>query len=340
MSNKHELTICYVAGKSGGHIIPCLTLAKNWCAANKNGHVIFISSQHPLDQTLTKNQQGTVHYYLKLSDVPHKKIYRYPLFLGQMLWSVARSIAILRKTRPIRVVSTGGIVAVPTILAAYLLRIPIELWELNVVPGRTIVFLARFACTINLCFANTQQYLPKNSPCTIAPYPTRYSAHDIGARAHAHTQLQLNPHRLTLFFIGGSQGSTSLNMIIKKLVTQHPAIVEHITCIHQTGSLDKTDWATFYRTHHIPALVFAYRHDLASCYSAADIIISRAGAGAIFEADLFKKPCLLVPLQTSHTSHQIDNAQAMAKKHPERFFYTNDHMATEQLYALIRDHTL
>jgi UDP-N-acetylglucosamine--N-acetylmuramyl-(pentapeptide) pyrophosphoryl-undecaprenol N-acetylglucosamine transferase len=335
MPNKHQLTICYVAGKSGGHIIPCLTLAKNWRNTHKNGNVLFISSNHPLDRTLTKNQYVTANYYLSLSDVPYKKIYRYPVFFWQFLTSCIRSIHILRKTHPIRVVSTGGIVAIPVILAAYVLRIPVELWELNVVPGRTISFLARFATTINICFSETQQYLPKNT-CILVSYPTRYSANDKISREHAHTQLHLNQDRITLFIIGGSQGSASLSMIVKKLIEQYPDSAPQITCIHQTGDLDTTDWAAFYRIHHIPALVFAYRHDLAPCYNAADIIISRAGAGAIFEAAVFEKPCILVPLKTAHTAHQVDNAQAMAKQHPENFFHTSDVMAPEQLYVIIK----
>ena len=75
----------------------------------------------------------------------------------------------------------------------------------------------------------------------------------------------------------------------------------------------------------IPAVVFAYKEDLAPCYGAADIIISRGGAGSLFEALFFNKPCIAIPLETSSTAHQKDNARALSQNYPELFT-----MLTEQ----------
>ena len=63
--------------------------------------------------------------------------------------------------------------------------------------------------------------------------------------------------------------------------------------------------------------MFAYKEDLAPCYAAADIIICRAGAGSLFETLFFGKPCLTIPLETSSTAHQKDNARALSKQYPE-----------------------
>ena len=75
----------------------------------------------------------------------------------------------------------------------------------------------------------------------------------------------------------------------------------------------------FYERHHIPAVVFAYNEQLQNFYNLADLIICRAGAGTLFEAEFFKKRCIIIPLQTDLNDHQLQNAQAMAQMYPDRF---------------------
>jgi UDP-N-acetylglucosamine:LPS N-acetylglucosamine transferase len=89
--------------------------------------------------------------------------------------------------------------------------------------------------------------------------------------------------------------------------------------IHQTGSRDQTDWHALYKRNNIPAVVFDYRDAIAPCYVAADLIISRAGAGMLFEILFFEKPSIIIPLEATTTSHQIDNAYAMNTEHPTLF---------------------
>ena len=70
---------------------------------------------------------------------------------------------------------------------------------------------------------------------------------------------------------------------------------------------------SFTQTTHIPAVVFDYRDAIAPCYVAADLIISRAGAGMLFEILFFEKPSIIIPLEAKTTSHQLDNAYAMTR---------------------------
>jgi UDP-N-acetylglucosamine:LPS N-acetylglucosamine transferase len=85
--------------------------------------------------------------------------------------------------------------------------------------------------------------------------------------------------------------------------------------------------------------VFAYQENLAPLFCAADIVVSRAGAGAIFEINFFEKKCVLIPLQTKQTNHQLDNARAYAKQHPTRtWLCTNDQEVNRELIRLINEH--
>jgi UDP-N-acetylglucosamine--N-acetylmuramyl-(pentapeptide) pyrophosphoryl-undecaprenol N-acetylglucosamine transferase len=91
--------------------------------------------------------------------------------------------------------------------------------------------------------------------------------------------------------------------------------------IHQTGSTDETDWKQLYTSKNITAHVFSYNPELALLYTAADIIICRAGAGTLFEINFFNKKCIIIPLKTATTDHQVHNAIAMSADYPDLFEY-------------------
>ena len=240
-ANNQQLTICFVAGKSGGHLIPCLTLAQIWQQQHSDGHVLFLSTNTPLDQKLTTHSIITQRYLFTLDNVPGRHITKYPRFIWQLLSCWVRSYKILKKERPERVISTGGYIAIPVVCAACLLRIPVELWELNAEPGRTILFLAPLAKRINICFPEAQTKLPAKK-CKLIDYPIRYTSSEKITQADAQKLLGFDQKRATVFILGGSQGSAELSATIAALICQYPELADKIQCVHQTGDRDKTDW--------------------------------------------------------------------------------------------------
>jgi UDP-N-acetylglucosamine--N-acetylmuramyl-(pentapeptide) pyrophosphoryl-undecaprenol N-acetylglucosamine transferase len=125
--------------------------------------------------------------------------------------------------------------------------------------------------------------------------------------------------RKTIFILGGSQGSVLLNTCIKNFFEQNLPVLSLVQVIHQIGAQDQFDWVGFYKNMRVPAFVFSYNEDLAACYRATDVIVCRAGAGTLFEVLFFNKRALVVPLVAQTTSHQVDNAQALAQEHLELF---------------------
>ncbi len=318
-------TISFVAGKSGGHIIPCLTLAQKYLKEQPETHVLFFSNDTPLDKKiLSKHPVITQHIPLPLIKFNITQVYRYPLVILQAIYSFVVSLYYLWKNRPIKLISTGSIVSIPVCLSAFLLRIPIELYEPNAVPGKTIKLLAPLAQTIFVCFAQTKAHFPKQSKnkqrCVLVNYPVRYTAQDKQiSQSAAQSILNLNQNKKTVLLLGGSQGSISLNNIVKQWLNQYPVLHKDIQIIHQTGDYDSTNWPAWYQQRTITAQVFNYKNDLAHCYIAADLVLCRAGAGILFEVQFFGTSCIIVPLKANTTTHQIDNAQALAQKFPEQF---------------------
>jgi len=307
-------TIALVAGHSGGHIVPCLTIASQ--QLNKEDQCIIFSTNAPLDRQIIANS-SSISKHVPLKVHPPRNWYQMPMHLIRMVGAFFQSLFHLHRAKPAKVITTGGLVAVPVCMAAWVLRIPIELYELNAVPGKAVKFLAPMATTIFVCFDKAKKYFPV-AKCSRVDYPLRYR--DMGIdKVNVIDELKFDKARKVLLILGGSQGSHFINRAIAQLLIEHPELDAQLQIIHQTGASDQTDYAAQYHKLNIPAHVFAYHDNLAPFYGVADLVIARAGAGTIFETLHFKTPCILIPLETQATDHQVDNAQAIAAEYPEQF---------------------
>ncbi len=168
--------IFLVAGGSGGHILPALQLGKDW-KQKHNGSLLFIGQHGKLDKALV--QRNHIIDEIKLLATPklsRKKLWLLPFFMLQLAANFFKSFYWLLMHRPQKIVSTGGMLTIPVALAGWLLRTPLELHELNVVPGKAVAFLAPLATTIFTAFSKTETYLKNyKHKCKQKPYPIRFS---------------------------------------------------------------------------------------------------------------------------------------------------------------------
>ncbi len=308
-----------MAGRSGGHIIPCMTFLKNAIAADPEYSVLFFSTDTQLDRSILALYPANFKYIpLSLDSFPGKKIVRYPSFLVQCIRSFITSFRVLRKMKAEKVVSMGGYVSLPVCAAAVVLRIPIEGFELNAVPGKALLWLAPYVRTMHVCFGEASSFF-KNSLCQITAYPLRFSYEDRLARDKGLSKYGLDPAKKTLLVVGGSQGSRSINELIKDFFKKNTHRALDIQIIHQAGANNVTDLELFYKSQGCTARVFEYEHTLQFAYAAADFVIARAGAGTLFELEFFEKKTMLIPLEIKSTLHQRENAQAFVLKNPSLF---------------------
>lgn len=327
------LILCFVAGKSGGHLLPCLTQAEQILHTQQANEVYLFSSGSALDEKIMQKHPD-VHHYVPavLQGIPYKQPWFFPLFFWEMGCYFFNSLYKLWNINPAKIISFGGLNSIPVCLAGKLLGIPFDLYELNVEPGQTIRFLSYFTDTIHICFSQTADYF-KNKKCVLTPYPIRFTQKD---RIYDRTQLLktwgLSENRKTIVILGGSQGSLFVNQAIKACLEEDATLTQKVQIIHQIGIYDQDDYKEFYQKHDIPAVVFAYNEQLQNFYNLADLIICRAGAGTLFEVEFFKKQCIIIPLQTELNDHQLQNAHAMAAMHPNFFtVILQEHCATQLL---------
>ncbi len=342
-----------VAAGSGGHILPALTLANDWKLEQADRRVVFITGATPLEHRIIEQQTDidrTIH--MPLARFSLRKWYLFPILCVQIARLFIKSFFTLFEHKPQRVITTGGIHAIPVCLAAWTMRIPIDVYELNVLPGKAVMVLKYFATNLFCVFKETQQHLPKS---TLVAYPIRHEIKQAQMpiptlitlinRQHASEQywVPFEVQRKTIFILGGSQGSQLLNKLIKVFLTENPTMKQRVQIIHQTGSFEETDWQHFYKHLDIPAIAFSYDPLIAHYYQLADLIMCRAGAGTLFEIAYLRRPCIVIPLLAQTTNHQMYNAQAMAKAHPEIFtvlsqeaIATNHEALFEQIKSILQ----
>lgn len=313
------LTLCFVAGKSGGHLLPCITQAEKIIQNQPKSSMYLFSSGTDLDRKIMQKHPKIEHYIPAcLDSIPYKTPWLFPLFIYQFISYFITSLYKLYRIKPDKIMSFGGLNSIPVCLAGKILGIPFEIYELNVEPGQSVSFLSYFTNTVHICFSQTAQYF-QHKKCILSDYPIRFTEKDrIYDKQKLLDEWSLSQDRKTIVILGGSQGSVFLNKAIKNCLLDK-SIASKVQIIHQTGMHDQDDYKSFYQAHHIPAVVFAYNEQLENFYNLADLIICRAGAGTLFEVNFFNKPCIIIPLQTDLNGHQLQNAGAIKIMHPEKF---------------------
>ncbi len=214
--------------------------------------------------------------------------------LVKLVKGVTASRKILRKFNPDVLLFTGGFVAVPMALAGT--AINSLLYVPDIEPGLALRTLARFSDKIALTAHDSKKYFKSNDKSVVTGYPTRENFKKIG-KEEARKQFGLKNELPVLLIIGGSKGAHLINQAV---LPNLPALLPRYQVLHITGNADcqecqdlKLKMAAELGEHYHP---FAYLHDeISAAFSAADLVISRAGASILGELPTMGLPALLVP---------------------------------------------
>lgn len=319
--NKAPGTVCFVAGRSGGHLIPALTLAERHKEQFPDDEIVFFSTNTTLDsRILQESKRKVIDEYttFDLDNVP-RRWFEYPLYALKVLKVFCYSFKFFYTRKPKKIVSTGGYISVPICYAAYLLRVYIELHEFNVIPGEAIKVMSKFANRVFISFGQASIQL-RSVACSLVGYPVRFPpAMREWPQEVVVTGIELSSVRKTLFILGGSQGSIFINGLIREWILRNHEHHHLLQVIHQTGGQDPFNWKEFYNQLGIPAIVFDFSDHVEHYYLAADLIVNRAGAGTLFEILFFPRKSITIPLESATTDHQVANAEAIAAIYPHVF---------------------
>jgi UDP-N-acetylglucosamine--N-acetylmuramyl-(pentapeptide) pyrophosphoryl-undecaprenol N-acetylglucosamine transferase len=226
--------------------------------------------------------------------------------------SVPQALAMLAWLRPDAIFTTGGYVALPALLAASAMRIPVVMWDGNVVPGRSVRVTARLADCLAVTFESTCKTLHKLKPCFVTGTPIRDPRKT--GRAEARAALGVPAGDKLILIFGGSQSVRRFNSAVAEAL---PILVEKASILHVTGDAGY-DEAVEGRASLPEALQARYRperylgEEMTEALAAADLVVGRAGSSTLSEVAAFGLPMVVVPYPHA-AGHQRRNAEELVR---------------------------
>ena len=296
------------AGGSGGHILPALTVVDSIHKINPDIQIEYVHSFSNLEKEIY-SQSDLICYKFSIGrlrkNVPLKERL---LTLLLLPFSIFKALIIILRAKPDMVFGTGGAVSGPLLLAGWLLRKKTIIWEPNIAPGLTNRWLAPFVDHIIVVFNETKkQFIKKNvdeQKIIQLPYPVRSQISDISMKKNLSTPLRV-------LVLGGSQGSFFINKVVSQVVTS--CFDQPFSFVHQTGQNQFNQLKqTYANCKNIQ--IFSFLKDIYTFYEWADVVISRAGLGALAELSSIGRIGIIIPLENSPDEHQLRNAQILEQK--------------------------
>jgi UDP-N-acetylglucosamine--N-acetylmuramyl-(pentapeptide) pyrophosphoryl-undecaprenol N-acetylglucosamine transferase len=314
------MRIIFTGGGSGGHIFPIIAIVRELKKIRPDFSFYFVG---PKDESgaFMLSREG-----IKVKSILAGKIRRYWSFKAffqnifdvfKMIIGFIQSFFYLFFLFPDLIFSKGGYGAFPVSLLGYIFFTPVMLHESDITPGLSNKIISKIALEIFVSFPVKEVNFFSPKKIISVGNPVRKEIKN-GSKEEAENIFNLKKGKPILLVFGGSQGSQRINNLILNIL---PQLLDDFQVIHQVGPknlkevnaeakvmvsspLDK-----YYHTYP-----FLDEKKLKHALSACDIVLARAGSGAIFEIALCGKPSILVPLPGSAQNHQVNNAYSYQNK--------------------------
>ena len=305
------MRIMFAGGGTGGHLYPAVAMAEELLERFPGTEVSFAGTENGIEAT----EVPRLGYRLHLFRVRGFRRGRRPAdfaanagVLAEFAGAVAAAARLIRRERPDVVVGTGGFVSAPLLLGAQIMGKKTLIQEQNAFPGVTTRLLSLRATEVHLSFEESARFFKRTEGVFVTGNPAR--TFSVSPPGVARKAFGLDPGRPTLLVFGGSRGARSINRAVKRWAAETSG---RVNIIWQTGSLD----FEALRAKCIPSdrlWIGPYINDMAEAYSAADLVLCRAGASSLAELTNLGKPAVLVPYPHATGNHQFFNAEALVKQ--------------------------
>lgn len=307
MRQDNALRILIAAGASAGHLYPALALAECITSRYPRSVIAFVSARrNGIENAIT----GYRLFLLSLR--PFRGSFKIILAAAYgFLKSFLEVFFIIEKFRPDVVIGFGSYVSFPLLLEAALFKKHTIIHEQNVALGRANKYLSLFVDRIAVSFQESEKIKPK---CVFTGNPLRSSL-VIENRQDAQRFFGFD-EKFTILVVGGSQGSQRINSVFTRAAPWLEKRTD-FQCVHITGGRDFLSLQKSYRYTTIKHRVFDFLPQMQWAYSAADLVICRAGAGTITELAYFRKAAIVIPYPYAG-GHQVENAHMLAKNKAAR----------------------
>ena len=318
---KQNLRIIISGGGTGGHIFPAVSIANAIKEIKPDTEILFVGAEGRMEMQRVP-AAGYAIKGLPVAGFDRKHLWKNISVLIKLFKSQRMARKILKDFKPHAAVGVGGYASGPTLKVAGAMGIPTLLQEQNSYAGVTNKLLAKQARKICVAYEGMERFFDKDK-IILTGNPVRQGLRNQTiSPAEARKMFHLDPDKKTVLIVGGSLGARTINQCVMESFDQ---IKESgVQFIWQTGKfyIEEAQEALV-KAGEMPMLHLTdFISDMAAAYSAADLVISRAGAGSISEFCLLEKPVLLVPSPNVAEDHQTKNALALVNK--EAALYVKD----------------
>ena len=325
---KENLRIIISGGGTGGHIFPAVSIANAIKEQLPDTEILFVGAEGRMEM----HRVPAAGYQIKglpVAGFDRKNLLKNIPVLIKLFKSQRMARKIVKDFRPHAAVGVGGYASGPTLKVAGNMGIPTLLQEQNSYAGVTNKLLAKQAKKICVAYDGMERFFDKDK-IILTGNPVRQGLrnHEV-TREDAIRSFNLDPNKKTILILGGSLGARTINQCLMTNLDKVKA--SGVQFIWQTGKIYIEEArAAVAKAGELPMLhVTDFISDMASAYSAADLVISRAGAGSISEFCLLQKPVILVPSPNVAEDHQTKNALALVNKNAA--LYVKDAEANDKL---------
>lgn len=322
--------VLMAAGGTGGHVYPAISIARAILDRQPEAEILFVGTKDRMEwQAVPK--AGFKIKSIWISGFHRRLTVQNLLFPFKLIISLIQSLVIILKFRPDVLIACGGFAAGPAGWIAARLGIPVVLQEQNSYPGVTNRLLSKNASVIYTAFEDAANFLDEEK-ITLSGNPVRSELTEAN-KEEALEGFNFSPKRKTLLIIGGSGGAKSINeAMIKNINRLHDVLGLQI--IWQCGNKYLNEIEIRTKPQQFENLrLLAYINDMPAAYAAADLVISRAGAGSCSELMVTGKPSILVPSPNVAGDHQKKNAESMVNNKASELL--EDKEAEEKLFDTV-----
>lgn len=302
-------TIAFAGGGTGGHIYPNVGIAQALVKRAPGAAVSFVVSDRPGDA----KTMGALGYDWIASGARPLPNLRKPTtavpFLSGWTRGSVQAISAFRRAKVSAVVATGGFVSGPAVVAARMLGIPAVMVNLDAIPGASNRAMVRLCRKVFTAYAS--DLLPG---AEVVGLPLRDASVGETSPEAARTALGLDPKRHTLMITGATHGAESIINAMMALLSDDATLVRALDgwqVLHQCGTFDVGTLQRAYDDAGVTARAVDYLPTMGAAYAAADLVVSRSGAGSVAEAWANGCPTVFLPNPYHSDQHQRHNALPM-----------------------------
>jgi UDP-N-acetylglucosamine--N-acetylmuramyl-(pentapeptide) pyrophosphoryl-undecaprenol N-acetylglucosamine transferase len=331
-TSKTEYRFLFAGGGTGGHLFPAVAVAQKIKARIPEADILFIGTKAKIEGKIVP-KLGYKFKSIWIKGFSRKFNIENLLFPVKLGVSLLQSLLINMSFRPKVAIGSGGYVSGPAIWGSSVMGAKIILLEQNSYPGVTTRLLEKYADEIHVSYTDSVKHLRFKDKIKVTGNPVRENLNKIDKEA-ALRHFNLKSEKKTLLILGGSLGAASINEAVEESL---PVFLEkELQIIWQTGSSYFEKYKKLQR-EGIVISPFIENMDLA--FSAADLVIARAGATTIAELLVLGIPTVLVPSPNVAENHQYFNAKSLADENAVLLIEDKDikKLLAEQIIKIIFD---